>query len=155
MIKYCLNIVLVFSTLFVNGQITEDLQELADQQIKTRYKTFVFENLDLTKKEIADFEPVFNKYLVKKQEVHSERIQILTRYANNYQYFTDKDVISNNKRLRTIENKERKLGVKYYKEFRKVLPLKKANSYFLIDRLLKDEMEYKALNYILSKIRKE
>ncbi|APD05714.1 hypothetical protein UJ101_00161 [Flavobacteriaceae bacterium UJ101] len=155
MIKNILSTILILLTLFVNGQIAKDLEDLVDQEIKIRYKVFVFDNLDLTSNEVIDFEPIFDQYLIKKQEYHSEWKQLATSYVNNYQSFTDDKLMIHNKKLREIAKKESKLEGKYYKEFSKVLPLKKVNNYFLIDRLLKNEIEYKALNHILAKIKKQ
>jgi hypothetical protein len=106
---------------------------LLRQDIRSIKKRVVAANLTLTENEAAKFWPLFEQYSADLAEVTDTRIALIEEYAEEYGTLTDEQADSLIRRWLDTDISAAQLRQKYVPILRKVLPAKKAATFFQLD----------------------
>lgn len=120
-----------------NKEELDLVQEIIGMEKKAAMAGFV--NLD----EKSAFWPVYDAYELERKELGKARLNLLEKYANNYQDITDDVTADLIKQMQTQKKGLDKLIDKYYKKIKKASGTKVAAQFYQFE------------NYILSSIRLE
>jgi hypothetical protein len=107
---------------------------LLRKDIRSIKKQVVAANLTLTESEAAKFWPVYEQYSAELAEVTDTRIALIEEYADEYGTLTDEQADSLIRRWLDTDISAAQLRQKYVPILRKVLPAKKAATFFQLDR---------------------
>jgi hypothetical protein len=107
--------------------------ELARSDLRTQKALVLAENLPLTNDEAAEFWPVQREYDQELTKLLDRRVELITRYAKQYQTMTDADASKLANEVFDLEEKRTALKRKYFKKFCKVVPPLKAARFFQIE----------------------
>jgi hypothetical protein len=114
---------------------------IADQQltllrkdIRSMRKQLVAANLTLTDVEATKFWQVYEQYSAETGSINDTRVAIIKEYAEDYGTLTDEQADNLIRRWLDTDIEQTKLRQRYVPIFRKVLPGKKAATFFQIDR---------------------
>ena len=116
-------------------------EALADQQlsllrkdIRSIKKQLVASNLTLTESEATKFWPVYEQYSADTERINETRAALIKEYAEAYGTITDAQADSLIRRWLDADLAAAQLRQAYVPIFRKVLPGKKAATFFQLDR---------------------
>jgi hypothetical protein len=116
-------------------------EAFADQQmallrrdIRSIKKQLIAANLTLTESEATKFWPVYEQYSVELRKINDTRAALIKEYADGYGSLTDEQADSLIRRWLDTDIASSELRQKYVPIFRKVLPGKKAATFFQLDR---------------------
>ena len=114
---------------------------IADQQlallrrdIRSIQKQLVAANLTLTDSEATKFWPVYEQYSAETERINDTRTAIIKEYSEDYGTLTDEQADNLIRRWLDTDIEQTKLRQRYVAIFRKVLPGKKAATFFQLDR---------------------
>jgi hypothetical protein len=107
---------------------------LLRKDIRSIKKQVVAANLALTENEAVKFWPVYEQYSADLAEVTDTRIALIEEYAYEYGTLTDEQADSLIRRWLDTDISAAQLRQKYVPILRKVLPAKKAATFFQLDR---------------------
>jgi hypothetical protein len=114
---------------------------IADQQltllrkdIRSIKKQLIAENLTLTDSEATKFWQVYGQYSAETDRINETRTAIIKEYAEDYGTLTDDQADNLIRRWLDTDIEQTKLRQQYVAIFRKVLPGKKAATFFQLDR---------------------
>jgi hypothetical protein len=107
--------------------------ELARSDLRTQKALILAENLPLTNDEGAEFWPVQREYDQELNKLLDRRVELITRYAKQFQTMTDDDAYKLANDVFDLEEKRTALKRKYFKKFCKVVPALKAARFFQIE----------------------
>jgi hypothetical protein len=96
----------------------------------------VEEEMQFTEEEAAVFWPVFKKYESELRAINTERLKLITKYAENYEDMTDDVAHELGKKSIELDIKEAYVRKEYYRQFNHVLPASRALKFFQVDGLL-------------------
>jgi hypothetical protein len=116
-------------------------EAFADQQmallrrdIRSIKKQLIAANLTLTESEATKFWPVYEQYSVDFRNINDTRAALIKEYADGYGSLTDEQADSLIRRWLDTDIASSELRQKYAPIIRKVLPGKKAATFFQLDR---------------------
>jgi hypothetical protein len=119
----------------INSDTAIDTQFLLlRKDIRSAKKQLVAANLTLTEDEAARFWPLYEQYSTDLGEVTDTRIALIEEYAREYGTLTDEQADSLTRRWLDTDISAAQLRQKYLPILRKVLPAKKAATFFQLDR---------------------
>ncbi len=114
---------------------------IADQQltllrkdIRSIRKQLIAANLTLTDGEATKFWQVYEQYSAETGSINDTRMAIIKEYAEDYGALTDDQADNLIRRWLDTDIEQTKLRQRYVPIFRKVLPGKKAATFFQLDR---------------------
>ena len=114
---------------------------IADQQlallrkdIRSIQKQLVAANLTLTDSEATKFWQVYEQYSAETERINDTRTAIIKEYSEDYGTLTDDQADNLIRRWLDTDIEQTKLRQRYVAIFRKVLPGKKAATFFQFDR---------------------
>ena len=114
---------------------------IADQQlallrkdIRSIQKQLVAANLTLTDSEATKFWQVYEQYSAETERINDTRTAIIKEYSEDYGTLTDDQADNLIRRWLDTDIEQTKLRQRYVAIFRKVLPGKKAATFFQLDR---------------------
>jgi hypothetical protein len=110
--------------------------ELARSDIRTQKALIISKNLTLTDDEAVEFWPLHREYELELGKLQDERLELIKRYATQYQSMTDADATKLAGDVFDLEGKRIDLKRKYFKKFSKVVPPLKAARFFQIENQL-------------------
>lgn len=134
-------ILIALTASFLQGQTQTDYYDFLKSGIKISSKQIIFNALDLTQSEKENFNKVFDTYFKKRSEIAKERLPILVEYAANKYTMPDDELIAFNAYLIKSNKQLARLNKRFYNKARKVIPIKKATAFFLIEKFLRNEVE--------------
>lgn len=145
-----LTITLLFAgTFVVSSQTISEYEDFIKSGVKLSAKELVYQQLDLTPSEIADFDSVFDSYFEKRSVIAKERLPVMVEYASNASQMDDESLKEFNKYLIRSNKKLSSLNKKYYNKARKVISIKKATLFFLVEKYLRNEVEQQIIESVV------
>jgi hypothetical protein len=110
--------------------------ELARSDIRTGKAIIIAENIDFTEAEAVEFWPVHREYELELNKLLDRRLELITRFADQYRTMTDADATKLADDVFDLEAKRTGLKRKYFKKFSKVVPALKTARFFQIENQL-------------------
>jgi hypothetical protein len=114
--------------------ITEQQLALLRKDIRSIKKQLIAANLTLTDTEATKFWQVYEQYSADMGKINDTRMAIIKEYSDGYGTLTDEQADGLIRRWLDADIDAAKLRQKYVPIFRKVLPGKKAATFFQLDR---------------------
>jgi hypothetical protein len=114
--------------------ITDQQLELLRRDIRSIKKQLIAANLTLTDSEATKFWPVYEQYSADMGKINDTRTAIIKEYSEKYGTLTDDQADNLIRRWLDTDLEQTKLRQRYVPIFRKVLPGKKAATFFQLDR---------------------
>ena len=114
--------------------ITDQQLELLRRDIRSIKKQLIAANLTLTDSEATKFWPVYEQYSADMGKINDTRTVIIKEYSEEYGTLTDDQADNLIRRWLDTDIEQGKLRQRYVPIFRKVLPGKKAATFFQLDR---------------------
>jgi hypothetical protein len=108
--------------------------ELLRKDIRSIKKQLIAANLTLADSEATKFWPVYEQYSADMGKINDTRTAIIKDYAEEYGTLTDEQADGLIRRWLDTDIEQTKLRQRYVPTFRKVLPGKKAATFFQLDR---------------------
>lgn len=123
----------VLFAISVNAQSDNDYLEMAREVLKVEKKAAVAEAMELTDAESQPFWNLYNEYQSALYLVQNKRIDIIQDYSDNYESLSDEKADLLWTSSLKYEQELLKLQSKYYKKFKKILPLGKAARFMQLE----------------------
>jgi hypothetical protein len=118
-----------------NAEAFTDQQfALLRKDIRSVNKQLIAANLTLTDSEATKFWPVYEQYSADFEKIYDTRTVIIKEYSDGYGTLTDEQAENLIRRWLDTDIAAAQLRQKYVPVFRKVLPGKKAATFFQLDR---------------------
>ena len=114
--------------------ITDQQLTLLRKDIRSIKKQLIAANLTLTDSEATKFWQVYEQYSAETEKINDERTAIIKEYSDEYGALTDAQADSLIRRWLDTDIEQARLRQRYVPIFRKVLPGKKAATFFQLDR---------------------
>src|SRR5713226_10774805 len=114
--------------------ITDQQLALLRRDIRSIKKQLIAANLTLTDTEATKFWQVYEQYSADMGKINDTRTAIIREYSDGYGTLTDEQADGLIRRWLDADIDAAKLRQKYVPIFRKVLPGKKAATFFQLDR---------------------
>jgi len=116
------------------GAITDQQLALLRRDIRSIKKQLIAANLTLTDSEATKFWQVYERYSAEMEKINDTRTAIIKEYSEEYGALTDDQADSLIRRWLDVDIEQAQLRQRYVPIFRKVLPGKKAATFFQLDR---------------------
>jgi len=116
--------------LFSTAQSQNDYIELARDVLKMEKKAAIGDVMMLSESESGPFWTLYNEYQMALYNVHSEQVEVIKDYANNFDSMNDEKAEGMFKNYLSYQSGLTKLKKKYFKKFKKVVSPTKAALYF-------------------------
>lgn len=114
--------------------ITDQQLTLLRRDIRAIKKQLIAANLTLTDTEATKFWQVYEEYSADLGKINDTRMAIIKEYSDEYGTLTDDQADSLIRRWLETDIEQARLRQRYVPIFRKVLPGKKAATFFQLDR---------------------
>jgi hypothetical protein len=114
--------------------ITDQQLTLLRQDIRSIKKQLIAANLTLADSEATKFWQVYEQYSAETEKINDARTVIIKEYSDEYGTLTDAQADGLIRRWLDTDIEQTKLRQRYVPIFRKVLPGKKAATFFQLDR---------------------
>jgi hypothetical protein len=114
--------------------ITNHELALLRKNIRSIKKQLIAANLTLTDSEATKFWQVYEQYSAETERINDTRTAIIKEYSEDYGTLTDDQADNLIRRWLDTDIEQTNLRQRYVPIFRKVLPGKKAATFFQIDR---------------------
>ena len=114
--------------------ITDQQLALLRTDIRSIKKQLIAANLTLTDSEATKFWPVYGQYSADMGKINDTRTAIIKEYSEEYGTLTDDQADNLIRRWLDTDIEQGKLRQRFVPIFRKVLPGKKAATFFQLDR---------------------
>jgi hypothetical protein len=123
------------STAAASGQASVDRDiQLLRQDLASDKKQLIASNLVLTDTEATKFWPIYDQYQAEYKKIGDAKLALVKDYAQNWGTVTDQQAMGYWQRSQDIEQSVLQLRQKYLPIVSKVLPGKKAVTFFQMDR---------------------
>lgn len=123
------------------ASVAQDSQGVSDQDIamlrkdiRSQKKQLVATNITLTDTEAQKFWPVYDQYTAELVQINNDKYALIKEYAQNYGSMTDAQADNWAQRSLKLDADVAALRLKYWPNFRKLLPAKKAALYEQVER---------------------
>ena len=116
------------------GALTDQQLALLRKDIRSIKKQLIATNLTLTDTEATKFWPVYEQYSTDFAKINDTRAALVKEYSEVYGTQTDEQADSLVRRWLDVDIAAAQLRQRYVPIFRKVLPGKKAATFFQLDR---------------------
>jgi hypothetical protein len=117
-----------------NTAITDQQLALLRRDIRSIKKQLIAANLTLTDSEATKFWQVYEAYSADMGKINDTRTAIIKEYSDEYGTLTDDQADNLIRRWLDADIEQTKLRQRYVPIFRRVLPAKKAATFFQLDR---------------------
>jgi hypothetical protein len=117
-----------------NTAITDQQLALLRRDIRSIKKQLIAANLTLTDSEATKFWQVYTEYSVDTGKINDTRTAIIKEYSDEYGTLSDEQADNLIRRWLDTDIQQTKLRQRYVPIFRRVLPGKKAATFFQLDR---------------------
>lgn len=114
--------------------MTDQQLALLRRDIRSIKKQLIAANLTLTDSEATKFWQVYEQYSAETEKINDTRAAIIKEYSDEYGTLTDDQADGLIRRWLDADIEQAKLRQRYVPVFQKVLPGKKAATFFQIDR---------------------
>jgi hypothetical protein len=120
----------------INPTVTDDDITLLREDLRTKKRQVIGENMALSDDEGQKFWPVYNHYVKDLTEVNNEKYALLKQYAAMWSTMSDQDALIYVRHWLEVDGQAQALRLKYVPVVSQVLPGKKAATFFQLDRRL-------------------
>jgi hypothetical protein len=117
-----------------NSQDDDKDIDLLRKDIRYQKRHIIETNVPLTDAEAQKFWPVFDQYTAELVRINNDKYALIKDYAQSYDTMTDAQAEDWAGRVLKLDSEVAALRQKYWPEFRKVLPAKKAALYEQVER---------------------
>lgn len=124
------SLAIIFSSVQLFAQSDDDYIEIVRDVLKTEKKAAIAEIMELSDTESGPFWEMYNEYGFELSKVQNQRISIIKDFAANYDKMTDEKADELLNGSLSFQQDALKLKKKYYKKFKKIIPVGKAAMYF-------------------------
>jgi len=131
--KVLLVVVAALLSLSINAQTENDYLEMTREILKVEKKAAVGEAMELTEVESQPFWNLYNEYQSALYLVQNKRIDIIKDYSDNYESLSDEKADELWTGSLNYTQEILKLKKKYYKKFKKILPMAKAARFMQLE----------------------
>ncbi len=107
-----------------------DNMEILRETVLANKKLVIAENMKLTSSEAEKFWPVYEDYQKELGKIANQKLELIEKYAKNYQTMTDELAIELLDKYMSIEAQRLALQSVFVPKFKKVLPSIKVTRYF-------------------------
>jgi hypothetical protein len=107
---------------------------LLRQDLRSQKKQLIAANLTLTADEATKFWPVYDQYAAELAKIGDQKYALIKEYAQGFGSLTDDQAVSLAKRSLALDEAVTALRSKYLPLVNKVIPGKKAATFFQLDR---------------------
>lgn len=107
---------------------------LLRQDLRSQRKQLIAANLSLTADEATKFWPVYDQYAAELQKIGDKKYALIKEYAQGFGSLTDDQAMGLAKRSLALDEEVSALRSKYLPMVNKVIPGKKAATFFQLDR---------------------
>ena len=114
--------------------ITDQQLALLRKDIRSVKRQLIAANLTLTDAEATKFWQLFEQYSAETEKINDTRAAIIKEYSDEYGTLTDDQAESLIRRWLDADIEQAKLRQRYVPIFRRVLPGRKAATFFQLDR---------------------
>ncbi len=121
--------------------ITDQQLTLLRRDIRSIKKQLIAANLTLTDSEATKFWQVYEQYSAETERINDTRTAIIKEYSEDYGTLTDDQADNLIRRWLDTDIEQTKLRQRYVAIFRKVLPGKKAATFFQLDHRISTMIE--------------
>jgi hypothetical protein len=108
--------------------------DLLRKDIRSQKKQLIAANMPLTDAEAQKFWPVYDQYTAELVKINNDKYALIQEYAQSYGNMTDAQADNWSTRILKVDADVTALRLKYWTNFRAVLPAKKAALYEQIER---------------------
>ena len=115
------------------GPSDQDIQMLR-KDIRSQKKQIIAANVPLTDAEAQKFWPLYDQYTAELVQINHDKYALIQEYAKSYGTMTDAQADDWSQRALKLDADVAALRQKYWPNFRKVLPAKKAALYEQVER---------------------
>lgn len=133
--KYLLVITVLLSTFFYTK--SQPNIRNTKQKIEAQKVAFMTRRLNLTVEEAQKFWPVYNEYMIKKNNLLKKEKALLAKFKNKSENLSDKELEKLADDNIEIQIKEANLAKIYHQKFKTVLPIKKVIRYYQAENQFK------------------
>ena len=124
------SLAIIFSSVQLFAQSDDDYIEIVRDVLKTEKKAAIAEVMELSDAESGSFWELYNEYNFELSKVQNERIALIKDFAANYEKMTNEKADELWNGVLSFQQDALKLKKKYYKKFKKIMPVGKAAMYF-------------------------
>ncbi len=124
------SLAIIFSSVQLFAQSEDDYIEIVRDVLKTEKKAAIAEIMELSDAESGSFWELYNEYNFELSKVQNDRISLIKDFAANYDKMTDEKADELWTGALSFQQDALKLKKKYYKKFKKIMPIGKAAMYF-------------------------
>ena len=114
--------------------ISEQDLALMREDIKSKKKQLIAQNLKLTDTEATKFWPVYDKYAAEQDKINDTKFGIIKKYADQHGTLTDDEAMTMGKQFLESETQTSQLREKYLPIVAKVLSGRSAATFFQLER---------------------
>lgn len=140
-------IVLLFVLVFTaapawSGSADEASFEILRDTIRANKKSLVAASMTLTDAESDAFWPLYDRYEAEIKAVNDRLVKVLDTYTKDYRKLTDDEAKKLSEEYLSVEEDRASIRRKYFGEFTKVLPGKKAARFYQIENKMNAVIRY-------------
>ena len=114
----------------------DDLIEILRSDLKTQKVAIITDAMEFTEQESGVFWPLYKEYDFELTKLNDLRIATVKDFANNYDTMTDQKAEELIKQSLKFQKDRVSLREKYFKKFKKVLPVMKAAKFMQVENQL-------------------
>jgi hypothetical protein len=114
--------------------ISEQDVALMREDIRSKKKQLIAQNLKLTDAEATKFWPVYDKYVAEQDKINDVRFKLIKGYADQHGSLTDEEASNFGKQMLEAETQWSQLREKYFPAISKVLPGRSTATFFQLER---------------------
>ena len=125
-----------------SGSPDEASFEILRDTIRANKKSLVAASLTLTDAESDAFWPIYDRYEAEIKAVNDRLVKILDTYTKDYAKITDDEAKKLSEEYLAVEEDRASIRRKYFGDFTKVLPGKKAARFYQIENKMNAVIRY-------------
>jgi hypothetical protein len=128
----------IFILLLVTGALyaQSDMLELLRSDLKTQKVEIITEAMEFTDQESDAFWPLYREYDLEMTKLNDQRVAIIKDFADHFDQMTDVKADELVKKSFGYIKDRTALREKFYKKFKKILPVLKAAKFMQVDNQL-------------------
>ena len=111
----------------------QDLVEILRADLKAEKVSIITETMDFTEQESTAFWPIFQEYDLELNKLNDQRVAIIKDFAEHFDQMTDVKADELVKKGFNYLKDRTALRQKFYKKFKKILPVMKAAKFMQVD----------------------
>jgi hypothetical protein len=125
-----------------SGSADEASFEILRDTIRANKKALVAASMTLTDAESDAFWPLYDRYEAEIKAVNDRLVKVLDTYTKDYKRLTDDEAKTLSEEYLSVEEDRASIRRKYFGEFTKILPGKKAARFFQIENKMNAVVRY-------------